>query len=341
SRMNRDMEAALQLKELYLHQTIGELAELLAQAVEPNRQLESGREMLEQMKRRIMEDPEQAKYLPENCEDVYPLSKIQQSMVFYSRLRPEEPIYHDQFLYHFKFESMDHFAEALQQLSDKHPILRTTFDLTHFEEEVQLVHARIEPELSAEDVSLLSREEQERAIRAYIEQDQRNLFRFGSGVLWRMRLFRMNAQHDYCMVFTFHHAILDGWSVASFQQEFVDIYQGLLQGKPVEAKPLRSDYKDYVAINRFRESDEASRQYWIQELAGYTRNKLPFNYAGKKRASGGASTIYRRPLGSPLLGALKRQAKRYGCTVKELCLSAHVYLLGILTTEEEIVTGVV
>ncbi|OMD34687.1 hypothetical protein BSK56_33485, partial [Paenibacillus borealis] len=288
-----------------------------------------------------MEDSEQAKHLPEDYEDVYPLSKIQQSMVFYSRLRPEEPIYHDQFLHHLRIVSADRFAEALQRLSDRHPILRTTFDLTHFEEEVQLVHARIVPELSVEDVSSFSREEQERVIRAHIEQDQRNLFRFDGKVLWRVRLFRMNTQHDYCMVFTFHHAILDGWSVASFQQEFAGIYQQLLQGEPAEVKPLDSNYKDYVAINRFRESDEESRQYWIRELAGYTRNKLPFNYAGKKRDRGAASKIYRRPLSSTLLGALKRQAKRYGCTVKELCLSAHVYLLGILTTEEEIVTGVV
>ncbi|OMF83754.1 hypothetical protein BK144_31240, partial [Paenibacillus sp. FSL R7-0273] len=317
------------------------MAGLLVQEHKPNRQLELGREMLEQMKQRITEDPDQAKHLPEDYEDVYPLSKIQQSMVFYSRLRPEEPIYHDQFLYHFRMVSADRFAEALQQLTDKHPILRTTFDLTHFEEEVQIVHPRIVPNLSAEDVSSLRREEQERAIRAHIEQDKQNVFRFDGEVLWRVRLFRLNTHNDYCLVFTFHHAILDGWSVASFQQEAMDIYQRLLQGKPVETQALQSSYKDYVAINRLRESDEESRQYWIRELAGYTRNKLPFNYAGKKRAGGAASKIYRGQLGGTLLESLERQAKRYGCTVKELCLSAHVYLLGILTTEEEIVTGVV
>ncbi|MDH6431509.1 amino acid adenylation domain-containing protein, partial [Paenibacillus sp. PastH-4] len=341
SRINRDMETPLQMKDLYLHQTIGQLSDLLSQERKPVRQLEFGREMLKQMKRRITDDPEQAKQLPADCEDVYPLSKIQQSMVFYSRLRPEEPIYHDQFLYHFKIVSMERFAEAMQRLSDKHPILRTTFDLTHFEEEVQIVHARIVLEPSTQDVSSLSREEQERVIRAYIEQDQRNLFRFDGEVLWRFRLFRLNAKHDYYMVFTFHHAILDGWSVASFQEEIVGIYQQLLQGKPVEIKPLQSNYKDYVAINRFRENDEESRLYWINEFAGYTRNKLPFNYAGKKRERGADSRIYRSQLSGTLLGSLEQQAKRYGCTVKELCLSAYLYLLGILTTEEDIVTGVV
>ncbi|MEO2215442.1 non-ribosomal peptide synthase/polyketide synthase [Paenibacillus amylolyticus] len=341
SRINRDLDASLPLKELYLHQTIKELAEILAQKHKPNRQLELGQEMLEQMKRRITDDPEQVKYLPAAYEDVYPLSKIQQSMVFYSRLRPEEPIYHDQFLYYFKIISTDRFTEALQWLSDKHPILRTTFDLTHFEEEVQIVHARIVPEILIEDISLLGQEEQEHVISAYIEQDQCNVFRFDGEVLWRVRLFRLNTQHDYCLVFTFHHAILDGWSVASFRQEAIDIYQQLLQKKTIDMKPLQSSYKNYVAINRYRESDEESQQYWINELAGYTRNKLPFNYAGKKRDRGAASKMYRRQLSSTLLEALKHQAKRYGCTVKELCLSAHMYLLGILTTEEEVVTGVV
>ncbi|OMF83697.1 condensation domain-containing protein, partial [Paenibacillus sp. FSL R7-0273] len=266
--------------ELYLHQTIGELAGLLVQEHKPNRQLESGREMLEQMKRRIMEDPEQAKHLPEDYEDVYPLSKIQQSMVFYSRLRPEEPIYHDQFLYHFKIVSTDRLAETLQRLSDKHPILRTTFDLTHFEEEVQIVHTRITPNLLSEDISSLSHEAQERVIQAYIEQDKQSLFRFDEEVLWRVHLFRLDPQDNYCMVATIHHAMLDGWSLASLQQEAVDLYRQLLQGKPAKMQALQSSYRDYVAINRFRESDEESRQYWIRELAGYTRNKLPFNYAG-------------------------------------------------------------
>ncbi|MEO2215443.1 amino acid adenylation domain-containing protein, partial [Paenibacillus amylolyticus] len=341
SRINREMEADLLLKELYLRQTIAELAELLGQERKPNRQLEQGHEMLAQMKWRIMDDPEQAKHLPGSWEDVYPLSKIQQSMVFYSRLRPEEPIYYDQFIFQLKIESPARFAEALQRLSDKHPILRTTFDLTHFEEEVQIVHDRIAPVLSIEDVSSHHQKEQESIIRRYIEQDQRNLFRFDGEVLWRVHLFRLNAQHDYGMVSTFHHAILDGWSVASFRQEAGDIYQQLLQGKWSEGKPLQSTYKDYVAINRFRESDEESRQYWINKMAGYTRNKLPFNYESKKKERGAASKIYRRQLKSTLLGSLKRQAKLYGCTVKELCLSAHVYLLGILTTDEEVVTGVV
>ena len=40
-----------------------------------------------------------------------------------------------------------------------------------------------------------------------------------------------------------------------------------------------------------------------------------------------------------LLRELK--AKSYKCTLKDICLAAHVYLLSILTTETDIITGVV
>ena len=85
-------------------------------------------------KKAILADEKLASKLPEGYEDFYPLSPIQQGMVFFTKLRPEEPIYHDQFPYVVKMNKFDLeiFNDSLRLLAQRHPILRTVFMLEHF-----------------------------------------------------------------------------------------------------------------------------------------------------------------------------------------------------------------
>ena len=72
--------------------------------------------------------------LPKAYEDVYPLSQIQQGMVFYSKLKPEEPLYHDQVLYMIGFPEFNSelFCQTFQFLINKHAILRTYFLVDYY-----------------------------------------------------------------------------------------------------------------------------------------------------------------------------------------------------------------
>ncbi|MDP4180346.1 MAG: amino acid adenylation domain-containing protein [Bacillota bacterium] len=344
NRVNKVLKANFQIKDLYVNQTIKQMFEFIASNEEavPEENLKIGLTMLDDIKKSIMEDDRQAALLEEECEDFYPLSQIQQGMVFYSELKPEEPIYHDQFVYHAKFEnfSIDTFRDSLALLSKRHAILRITFDMERFNRPIQIVRRDMLPEVVLEDISEFKPCEQETHIRDYLKNDLLKKFRFDNDLLWRIRVFKLDSS-SYNIVFCCQHAILDGWSVAVFVSELLDAYHLLEEGKRYEPQGTKSSYRDYVAINLSRGISDVSRDYWKNTLEGFNRNKLPFNISNKKINNARGSKIYRGSLGQELLLELSKKAKLWGCSLKEICLCAHIYLLSIITTEKDIVTGVV
>ncbi|MDP4179622.1 MAG: amino acid adenylation domain-containing protein [Bacillota bacterium] len=344
SRMNDSLGSNMNIEDIYLNQQIKELSFFVVKdgGYDIKADLKNGLNMIENIRESVLNDSKQASNLSEDVEDFYPLSRIQHGMVFYSRLRPEEPIYHDQFTYLVKFEKFDVavFNKAINMLIKKHQILRTTFEVDKFDQPLQLIHKEMIQSIVMEDISHLTLGKQEQKIERFMQEDLKKKFGFNGDLLWRMRVFKLNS-YNYCILLSFQHAILDGWSVASLAAELLQVYNKLINGETVKEHVLKSSYKDYVAINLSRRSNEKTQEYWKNLLSGYTRTKLPFNISSKRINNTTGSITYRKGLSRDLLSSLEKQAKKYGCALKEICLSAYVYLLGVITTEEDIVTGVV
>lgn len=342
--MNQVMKSNLQIKDIYMNQTIRSLAAGLKDSLDTQAsdELANGLKLLGDIQKDILGDQKQASMLPPDWEDFYPLSQIQNSMVFYSKLRPDEPIYHDQFIFNVKFKLFDEsiIRKTIKLLMEKHQILRTVFDIEHFNIPIQVVCKDVLPELSIEDISSLTKAEQAAAIEKYLKKDSDNKFKFDNALLWRMGIFKVEHE-SYYIVLSFQHAILDGWSVSAFSKEFIEIFSRLIKAESVEMTRLQRSYKDYVAVSLVRKTSEKNKEYWKNILGGYTRNKLPFNISGKKLNGMLGSKIYRKELGKALLEKLEIHAKEYKCSVRDICLSAHLYLLKIISNEKDIVTGLV
>ncbi len=342
SKINEECHVSIHAAEFYKCPTIAELAAWIEKdrpAAQPPAR--DSLALLEAYKQRIQIEMGE-RPLPEDAEDYYPLSGIQQSMVFYSKLRPDEPIYHDQFYYLLQFSKFDWamFCQALEKLSRRHPILRTTLLLDRYSEPVQVVHRDLLPKLELHDLTSRSEEEQEEIVRHYMQQDMRRKFLVGGELLWRQGVFRLT-DRDACLILSFHHAVLDGWSVAAFNRELIEVYDGLLQGKEESRGALKASYKDYVAIQLFRKSSDESRLFWKSYLAGYTRSKLPFNLAGKPIGRDRSVVIYRNQLEPDLVHLLDDMTQKTGYGTKEICFAAYLYLMHIVTTEQDLVTGIV
>ena len=168
-------------------------------------------------------DELQAKGLSEQVIKDYEtaLSGIENGMIYYSLLLPDQPIYHDQHAYLLSIPDLDAFYRALELLVGRHPVLRSSFHLYDFAAPMKVVHRTHRDTAVArdvEDLGGLDPAEQQRQIADYRAADLRHRFAFHGERLWRLKLFRIE-ESTYLSVWTWHHAILDGWSNLTFWVE--------------------------------------------------------------------------------------------------------------------------
>jgi amino acid adenylation domain-containing protein len=150
------------LQDLFVHQTIRGLAQNL-RSLNPTDTAVTTRQTF-----RLVSE-EDLKRMPAGIEDAYPIASLQAGMLFHSEYWSDANTYHDvlSFHLHAPFETAALNA-AVQNIVSRYPILRTSFDLTSFDEPLQLVHFAVEAPLRVDDLSEMPEGEQERAIDDWI-----------------------------------------------------------------------------------------------------------------------------------------------------------------------------
>ncbi|HKY05739.1 MAG TPA: condensation domain-containing protein, partial [Blastocatellia bacterium] len=83
-----------------------------------------------------------------------------------------------------------------------------------------------------------------------------------------LSLIRTNDDSHH-VVWTFHHIILDGWSLPLLLRELLTIYSAFCRGEQPDLPPARA-YKDYIAWLQDQDLAEAE-SHWQKTLAGFTR----------------------------------------------------------------------
>ncbi|AXY73693.1 non-ribosomal peptide synthetase [Paraflavitalea soli] len=275
-----------------------------------------------------------------NIEDIFPMSAIQQGMVFHAAKDDSSSTYHDQSLFVFTDTGFDFglFRKTVCLMIDKHPMLRTVFNLADYKEPVQIVLKQIGPDISYQyPAGLDSKEARQEFIAAAMAADRANPFDLETGMpLWRMKIVQTSPA-EVCLLWLFHHAIFDGWSTSCFITELHQVYHTLKAAPGFVPAPLRSSYKIYVMEQlAFRRSEE-HREFWKKELAGYKRYALK-NKIDEADLQG--FVLYAEDLDTALLHQLREQSRQQNIPVKIICLAAYLYTLKLLSYENELLIGV-
>ncbi|MCU0290207.1 MAG: condensation domain-containing protein, partial [Acidobacteria bacterium] len=341
--INKLLDTRLEMLDLYYNGTI----EKIAAKIQRNKSAASfslGREADKQkaaaavaeLKNRILAQSGQEKW-QEEPEDIYPMSDIELGMVFYWLKDTHFSMYHNQFVYQFRLSHFDPgvFEKALLLTAQKHPILRTGFNIKDFEEPVQLVFKKAVVDFRHGDVQAMTKDEQEKHIRGLILEDRLNPFDIIVPPLWRARTFALG-QDRLCLVLIFHHAILDGWSNAALMTELNNTYLNLIYNPHYLPGKLNVTYKDFIIEQLAEKGREETRGFWKNELDGYKR----LDFLEPAGASPGI-IVYTYDLGLEMLGQLNDTAFRFGTGIKHLCFAAYVYMLSMYAYEKDIVVGMV
>jgi amino acid adenylation domain-containing protein/non-ribosomal peptide synthase protein (TIGR01720 family)/FkbM family methyltransferase len=317
--------------DIYHTATLSELAQIIHAAAESNASaiLDSIKHDLALLKQNIIGLIPDADLI----EDIYPMSDIQSGMVYAALLNPELAIYHDQFTYYLSKDlNTCVFEKAISLLIDKHSILRTAFNLDIHSEGMQIVYKSVPFKIEFIDLEHAGEEDGRRYIEQYLEKERARPFEVNKVPVWRAAIIKLKEHNAF--IFQVHHALLDGWSVASFNTELNNLYFSLLANQQVvSVTPLKASYKDFIIESIADKQNEENNNFWLHEMSGYKR----LNIFSQEPVSQKLNKTY--PV--ELLDLLTRRTKQDGISLKGLFFGAYLYSLSMLTPEDEITVGLV
>ncbi|MET0398428.1 MAG: non-ribosomal peptide synthase/polyketide synthase, partial [Longimicrobiaceae bacterium] len=271
-------------------------------------------------------------------EDVYPLSSLQEGLLFHTMLSREEGFYHA----HYGFElegALD--AEALRRAWDatlaRHSALRASFRWKDLSRPLQVVHLEIHLPFAQEDWRALPPAEQEAALETYLRDDLARGFDLESAPLMRVALFQTGDER-FRMVWSLLQAVLDGWSMPLVFRDLRAFYQAFVEGQPpaLGAAPRHREYIAWAA----RQDPSRTEGFWREALAGFdTPTPLPLEHAA---AAPGPERREQAALQLPAVGtdALRAFARVRGLTPGTLVQGAWALLLARCAGEDDVVFGV-
>jgi len=181
-----------------------------------------------------------------NTEDFYPLAPMQEGMLFHTVYAPDSGVYVTQQSYTLNGRlDVESFMRAWREVIERHSILRTFFVWEGVKKPVQIVQRQVELPLIQEDWRALSSAAQTQKWEARIQAERARGFVLAEAPLLRLVLVRV-AEDTHQFLWSFHHLLLDGWSVFLVLKEVLAIYQSLSLGREPQLQRSRP-YKDYIA----------------------------------------------------------------------------------------------
>jgi acyl transferase domain-containing protein len=273
-------------------------------------------------------------------EDLYPLSPLQQGLLFHSLAAPQAGVYVEQLHFDMRFAiDLELFTQAWQRSVDLHPALRTSFLWEDVERPLQLVHRRVEVAIDAIDMRDLEPAAREQRLQAWRRADREQPFDLATAPLMRMGLARLADDH-YEGLWTHHHLLLDGWSSPMLVREAMTSYKTLLAGGDPQLVPTRP-FRDYVEWLERRDA-AADEAFWRRTLAGFKR---PGGIGADRPASGlpaaaGDFVTREARLAAPATAALQALARQGHVTLNNITQGMWALALGQASGETDVVFGI-
>ncbi len=338
ARFKNELGIELSIAEAYKFNTIEKIADHLnsngAGIEERNRKYREAevqvKDEISGLKERLLSDtdfPDAA-----NVEDIYPMSDIQKGMIFESMVNTALGVYHDQMVRRRVLMGFDieRFRKAVTLLVDKHSVLRTGFNMVDFESEVQIVYKHIHAVIDFTDMTGLPWQEQDELVKRFIKAELQHPFRFTEAPLWRIHVF-LSSKDEIVLVFQCHHAIIDGWSDSLLMRELNNLYLDLEKDPFCKPPAIKATNKDAVIQQQVEKRDESLREFWKEELNGFTRLDL---FTGEENQ---VSLISEAD--AAFIEKIEQAAALLKTTVKNISLSAYLFLLKVLSGENDVVAG--
>jgi alpha-ketoglutarate-dependent taurine dioxygenase len=269
-----------------------------------------------------------------NVADLYPLSPMQQGMLFHTLYEPDSGAY----VMHVIGTLPAHldvpaFKRAWERLLTRHSVLRTSFVWQGLNEPLQVVREKVELRWEELDWRNLSPSAQEEQMKDFLATDRRNGFDLSKAPLMRLTLVRIDDSTSR-FIWSYHHIVIDGWSLPLLFKELLAYYEAFSRGAEIEL-PQGRPFREYIAWLGRQDMSHAEI-FWRELLTGFDK-ATTLRPAVNGERNGGEE---RTQLARAATAALQATARNHQVTLNTLVHGALALVLSQQSGSRDVVFGV-
>ncbi|MFF2046165.1 amino acid adenylation domain-containing protein, partial [Kitasatospora sp. NPDC058170] len=329
----------LSVRDVFQHRTVTDLANLLSGQT-------AGQSLIQAVAPFALISDEDRAALPADVVDAYPLSQIQTGMLVEMLTAATdsagENLYHNINSFRIPAEhafSLPALRQAVNTVTRRHDILRTSMHLDGYSQPLQLVHETAELPVTVHDWRGLDTTQLHQALRTFADQEWATGFELTTAPLLRISA-HLEDDDAWRLTFSYNHAIAEGWTLNTLLMEIVECYQHLHDGRELpDHQPPSVRYADFIAAELESLTSHDSQAFWRQIVDRHTPVRLPAEWADER----GDTADHHRALVPyrDVEAGLQRLAVQAKASLKSVLLAAHLKVLSTLTPEEAFHSGVV
>ena len=203
----------------------------------------------------------------EDLQDLYPLTRMQEGMLFHALNEPSSPAYIEQVTWRVRGPlDKARYSQAWDRLHARYEVLRSVFTHEKTREPLQMVLKQRDADVEwTTDLQGLPATEQHARLREARQRERAQGFDLASGPLLRVRAHQL-ADDDAEICITWHHILLDGWSTHLMLRDLLALYEA--PDCAQASLPPLPPYASYIEWLK-RQDTPASLAWWKSLLHGY------------------------------------------------------------------------
>lgn len=210
-----------------------------------------------------------------DLEDIYIMSSLQEGILFNCRMNPETTAYRIQVGYNINGKlDIGILNNALDLLARRYSVLCSVVFDSGTKRPYQVVLETMRPTLEYYDYSEYDKETGEDLFLKLVSYDKEQEFNFEEGPLARVKCVKLSKEH-YRLILSFHHIIMDGWSIGVFIHN-LQKYYNIIKSSGIKIaeqqvdtdKRTGSDFDDFSKMFTGKEAS-AEKGYWKELLEGF------------------------------------------------------------------------
>jgi len=267
-----------------------------------------------------------------NIQDIYPLAPLQEGMLFHHLMHPNNDPYVLTGVFSFdNKQNLQDFVSAMQEVVNRHDVLRTSIYYEELVQPVQVVWRRAE----------LNFEVVEKTGDYSVEDYIRKLAHEPNYIdLARAPMIQLKAAYDasmgkWYMMFGMHHLVDDATSLKSFFAEVLTF----LQGKQDRLKKP-GNYRDFVGISLKQMSNSDVNTFFEKMLGDIDEPTTPFGLTNVY-GDGGHIVEFRQSISAKTAQSIRAAAKTMRISPATIFHAAWAVVISRCATKEDVVFGTV